>query len=132
MWIWILSDIYIGIGPEQETKKMLKSILKNWEMSWVWPLLHTKADALLTLTTIKTGIASSGFTGTGSTLGSAAHVAKVEDSTAFVTATANDCNMIFIDKCIELYPTKCKLQESGAINAIASLGAATIALVMLF
>ena len=46
MWIWILSDIYIGIGPEQETKKMLKSILKNWEMSWVWPLLHTKADAL--------------------------------------------------------------------------------------
>lgn len=93
---------------------------------------NTKADALSTLTTIKTGIASKGFTGTGSTLGSAAHVAKVEDSTAFVTATANDCSMIFIDKCIELYPTKCKLQESGAINAIASLGAATIALAVLF
>ena len=37
---------YLGIGPEQETKNISKSILKNWEMSWVWPLLHIKADAL--------------------------------------------------------------------------------------
>ena len=49
MWIWMIqigSSLDLGIGPEQETKNMLESILKNWEMSWVWPLLHIKADAL--------------------------------------------------------------------------------------
>lgn len=86
----------------------------------------TTADANLTITTIKTGVASAGFTATAAK--AASTVMKSSAATAFTAPVAKTCDQSQ-SYCTTTYPTVCK--TSGAAS-LAAAGAAILALTMAF
>jgi hypothetical protein len=87
---------------------------------------NTQADATATITTIKTGVATAGFTATAAT--AAATVMKSSAATAFTAPTAATCDQSQA-YCTKTYPTVCK--TSGALS-LAAVGASIAALAMAF
>lgn len=84
------------------------------------------ADATLTITTIKNGVASKGFTATAHK--GASIVAKASEATAFTAPVVKSCDQSQ-SYCTTTYPTVCK--TSGAAS-LAAAGAAILALTMAF
>lgn len=86
-----------------------------------------QADATATITTIKTGVASAGFTATAAASGGT-YAMKASATTAFTAPTAATCDQSQA-YCTKTYPTVCK--TSGALS-LAAVGASIAALAMAF
>lgn len=84
------------------------------------------ADGTATITTIKTGVATAGFTGTAAKASST--VMKTSAATAFTAPVVKTCDQSQ-SYCTTTYPTVCK--TSGAAS-LAAAGAAILALSMAF
>lgn len=87
---------------------------------------NAQADATATITTIKTGVASAGFTATAATASTTAMLSSA--TTAFTAPTAATCDQSQA-YCTKTYPTVCK--TSGALS-LAAVGASIAALAMAF
>lgn len=87
---------------------------------------NTQADGTATITTIKTGVASAGFTATAATAASTVMLSSA--TTAFTAPTAATCDQSQA-YCTKTYPTVCK--TSGALS-LAAVGASIAALAMAF